>query len=457
VAGRSQSASNLSLPPFWRHAPPLLATLVVLVVWGLITHGTFAGSGDEPHYQMVAHSLVFDGDFDVANNYADADNLVFDGGLDPGPHATAGKDGRLRPVHDVGLPMLSAPYFLVAYRSAEFLAARVPPAWLQRAKLSDALILRHFLSLGMAMIAAWVAVQLFHLFVQRATTGAAFGWALLLSLSPPLLSLSFLFYTELVSAALALWVLRWVMAPGESPVRAVGAGAATGALFLIHARNIGLIAALVVLALHRLRGSTDRRLLYGFGSGAAVLFALRTAITWHFWGTWLTTPHVRVAAPEGAAHVIGEALGRAVGLLLDQEHGLLVYAPIYLLLPFGAIALWRRERELFTMLAVLMGGYLAPVLLNVTNPHGWRGGWSPAARFLVPIVPMLALVVFAAAVTYRRWRWAIATVVVVQIAISALMWQEPKLLWNDGDGSSALLVHLDGGTGWLTRRLPSIR
>ena len=48
-----------------------LALVVVLVLWGLITHGTYAGTGDEPHYQIMAHSLAFDRDLDLTNDYAD--------------------------------------------------------------------------------------------------------------------------------------------------------------------------------------------------------------------------------------------------------------------------------------------------------------------------------------------------------------------------------------------------
>ena len=34
-----------------------LLFVVFLVVWGLMTHGTYAGSGDEPHYLIVAQSI----------------------------------------------------------------------------------------------------------------------------------------------------------------------------------------------------------------------------------------------------------------------------------------------------------------------------------------------------------------------------------------------------------------
>lgn len=46
----------------------LLIVTVVLVLWGLITHGTHAGEGDEPHCLTMAHSLAFDHDLDLTND-----------------------------------------------------------------------------------------------------------------------------------------------------------------------------------------------------------------------------------------------------------------------------------------------------------------------------------------------------------------------------------------------------
>ena len=49
-----------------------LQAMVMLALWGLITHGTHAGTGDEPHYLAITHSIAFDGDLDLANNYGAA-------------------------------------------------------------------------------------------------------------------------------------------------------------------------------------------------------------------------------------------------------------------------------------------------------------------------------------------------------------------------------------------------
>jgi hypothetical protein len=76
-------------------------------------------------------------------------------------------------------------------------------------------------------------------------------------------------------------------------------------------------------------------------------------------------------------------------MLLDQEFGLLPYAPFLLIGVFGLHALWRTRRDLLLKGAFVAGAYLVMVALPITNPQGWTGGWSPAARFKVPIVPLL--------------------------------------------------------------------
>jgi hypothetical protein len=80
----------------------------VAVLWGLITHPTWAGTGDEPHYEIITHSIAFDRDLDLTTDYQNLTNRALGGLIDPRLHVRAGKDGRLRPVHDVGMPLLFA-------------------------------------------------------------------------------------------------------------------------------------------------------------------------------------------------------------------------------------------------------------------------------------------------------------------------------------------------------------
>src|SRR5258706_292105 len=58
-----------------------LFMIVGLVLASLITHSTHIGTGDEPHYLAIAHSLAFDWDLDLANNYGAAAPLLIYGVL----------------------------------------------------------------------------------------------------------------------------------------------------------------------------------------------------------------------------------------------------------------------------------------------------------------------------------------------------------------------------------------
>lgn len=433
----------------------VIAAVVFLTIWGLITHGTFAGSGDEPHYLIAAQSLAFDHDFDLANNYAMPGNLIGGGTLAPEDHARVGVGGILRPAHDVGLPIVFAPYVRLAYPLAETLARTLPPALLKRARLDDILIFRHLISLAMAVIAVALAVQLFELLRRTAASDAAAQrWALLIALSPPVLSLAFLFFTELPSALIIVWLFRLLTEPDERQPRWILVGAATGFLLLLHVRNIAVVAGLMAWSaarLYRTRAST--RDWTAWGAALAALLLVRAAVVHAFWGTWLTTPMaVAGDAAMPASGVLGDMFVRASGLLLDQEFGLLTYAPMYLLV--APALLDRRTRAVQGVRAAvwLAAAYGLTVVVPYINIHGWIGGWSPPARMIMPVVPLLAvpLVAWAPSVQCIR-RAVIAAIIGLQILIDAIVWQWPKALWNYEDGTSALLESVPT----LQRMLPA--
>jgi hypothetical protein len=430
----------------------------VLTLWGLITHAGFAGTGDEPHYMIIAYSLAFDRDIDLTYDYKNAENLVFGENFEAGAHARPGKDGRLRPVHDVGMPLLFAPYYAVAYGVTTEIVKYVPESWLRRARVNFRVIQRHFLSAAMIGITAAMAVTLLELFTAFSLSERrAFAWTALLVLSPPILSHSFLFFTEILSAFIALRVVLWFRGSPSARTGALFGGAAVGYLLLIHARNVGLIAGLAAVVVYRSRRwQNGATLLAWFSLGAIVLLLVRTGVTYHFWGTLVTTPHARFGHTGDWRPALTEGLTRLAGWLFDQEHGLLPYAPIYLLLPVGWIGLWKRDRELCLELTIIVAMYIGTMTIPTLNVAGWRGGWTPAARFLVPVIPLLCVFVFGAVAQLPRVPAAVLAVVALQIGLDVVLWQHPGLFWNDGTGTSALLHYLDRGTGRLSLYLPSL-
>jgi hypothetical protein len=403
-----------------------------------MTHGTYAGTGDEPHYLAIAHSLAFDGDLDVGNNYGVNEPLIGEGSLEPEAHVRLDAHGIARPVHDVGMPLLFAPFVRIARPVARWLANVTPPSVMVRARLTPSVLYRHLISLGMIALATMLAGLIFDALVGLgASVRTAFGTALLLMLSPPLLIFSILFFTELPSALLCLVAFRQICLSPRSGERAwILAGVATGALFLLHAKNIGLVIPLTLLTFFRNREPGERRGAVAFACGLVPMLALRTAVNYWLWGTLLTSAHARLSASVGLGEAGRETAIRLTGWLVDQEFGLLIYAPVYLLALPGMIALMKTRRDLALGIVAVVACYVALIAWPMTNVHGWTGGWNPAARFLTPIVPLLGLAVSAGLRVVPRA--LAAAVVAVQVLISAYAWQHPKVLWNDGDGRAAV-------------------
>jgi hypothetical protein len=441
---------------FDRKTAATLFGVTLVVVWGLITHGTHAGSGDELHYLMIARSIAFDGDVRLENDYADPANLVGGGTATAGPHVRPGRNGVMRPVHDIGLPLLAAPVVRVIYPLAQWIDATVPRAWLNRAKLNASLLLRHQLSLLMTMIAGLVAIEIWRL-LRRAGVAErpAFWWTLLVTLSPPILSFAFLFFTELVAALIVLVCLRRIVLEGGtsvpqtarlksrppegSHVQWLVTGLLIGLLTFIHIRNGPVSLALAVLAfvIHRHR----IRVLVPFVAGIAIVAAVRTAIHWHFWGTLVFDEHARMGTIGTLSEMLQQTAVRASGLFLDQEFGLIALAPIYLLAIPGLIRLWRRAPDLARPMAVVCGACVVSLVLPMINPYtDWTGAWSPAPRFLVPIAPLLAVAAAVAGSAAQGMRALFVRVLIaLQLLIAVVIWNSPKLLWDLPDGVSAFV------------------
>ena len=319
----------MRLGPFVTTPATRLAVLIVATLWGLISHSTYAGSGDEPHYLAIAHSMAFDRDLDLANNYGADEPLISGGGLKPEEHVRPGRDGILRPVHDIGLPAVFVPWVVLMRPVAEVLIAHVPASALQKARLTPSTLYRHLMSTGMILLTASLAVLLRRLAIRTGTPPrVAFWGSALVVLSPPFLIFGVLFFTEVLCAILLTAIVLWLFVERRwASSFIVLSGIGIGLLPLVHVRTAGLAAMLTIVAVWTLWRADARRQAVLLASVVACGVLARVALNWFLWGTLITTPHARLGAMEGAGGQLSETLVRVLGLAVDQEYGLLPYFP----------------------------------------------------------------------------------------------------------------------------------
>lgn len=125
-------------------------------------------------------------------------------------------------------------------------------------------------------------------------------------------------------------------------------------------------------------------LLAAFLAGAALFAAAEAGYNVVRFGSPLNTGH---SETSGLAFEFETFLVGSVGQLISLPRGVVWYAPFVLLVPFGAALMWRSRRRL----VVLLGAQVALVFLLYSSWYDWSGGLAWGPRFMVALMPLLAL------------------------------------------------------------------
>jgi hypothetical protein len=388
------------------------ASLALYIACGLRITSMFGPGGDEPHYLMIAQSILSDRDLLIENNHQLQQYRSFYGGDLRPDFMARGKDGQIYSIHAPGLPVILLP----SYAAAGYTGAL----------------------LMMCLMAALTALAVFDLSESLAGRGAAlFAW-LAACLSIPFVPNAWMIYPEIAGALIVAWAALWVWNP--QPERTglwLLRGIVLAMLPWLHTK-FAIFLGLFGLALAFQARRHVRAL-------AAIALPVAMSLAGWFYYFYAVYGAFNPEAPYGdytSLHVLMRNLPRSfLGLLFDQKFGLLFYSPVYLVAIAGWWTMVRRREQRYLALVLLT--VFAAFMVTTARLYMWWGGSSPPARFLVPLVPCLAPMIACA--VHRLRGNAARSIVGIWLAIglgvasTAVLFPEQRFFFNDPHGFGRLL------------------
>ena len=364
-------------PAFKEHlksgSPPGLMALTVLALFLTRVSRRAVPTGDEPHYLIVTQSLLQDGDFDVRNNYEHRDYRAYYPDVIPDPHVIVSGE-RWYPVHAIGLPLLATPVYAAAGR------------------LGVVILLTLCTVAGLRIL--WSVLRLAG-FGGRATALATAGAGFTL----PVLAMTGQVFPEVPAFLLVAVALHAMLAPVPSRWDRLGFLLSVGLLPWLHPKYV-LLSGTLLLCLVVLRPwRATRATFLGAATVVAISVLGHALLSYRWYGAPLPGAPILVTqglspvdwVPSIIHHFFVAPWVGLFGVLLDQQHGLFLASPVYLLAIPGLVMLWRRSRTL----AIACGLVFASIYLPAGSFGIWYGGYCSPARLLTPTVPVLALALAA--------------------------------------------------------------
>lgn len=415
--GLARLRPRLTLPRFaLGRSVVFVASLVLYVSLGLRFTSAAGFGGDEPHYLVITHSLLVDHDLDIANNHERRDyRAFFPGDLRP-DYLQRAQHGEIYSIHAPGLPALLVPAYAAGGASGAIVA--------------------------MAILAALTALAVFDTAVLLAGPHTAtLVWAAV-CLTVPFLPHAWLIYPELPGALVVAWSVLWIREPDASSRRTFVHGVLLACLPWLHTKFVVFLALLAAWQCLRLRPRVKQL--------AVLLAPIAMSVAAWLYFFHRTYGTLDPEAPYGSStklNVLAQNIPHGIlGLLFDQKFGLFVYSPIYVLALAGLVMMWRDARlRAFAAGLTLVG---AAFLLSTTRFYMWWGGSSAPARFLVPVVPLLAPGIAVAVDRLRgvAGRAAVFVLLLASLGIAAVCLAPPRAgyLFSDPHGVAGLVQAMQG-------------
>lgn len=400
-------AANALRDPSRRRTYGYLALLLVLLP--LLHFRGYRLRGDGLWYYSLAHSVAFDGDIDLGNQYRRL-SIDHERGSQP-----VRETGMPRYTFPVGAPLAWVPLLWLGHASAWW--ANVYGLETAYDGFTDPYL--HTVALGNLLI-GWLGLLVLDRFLRRwftpetaALTSVAIGLGSFLGWY---LTYHAIYTHALTFLLIVLYLKRW--ADGPKSVREFAIlGLILGAAACVRWQNavFGILLAASLVSLLR-RGQWRPVLAF---SAAAATALLPQLLTWK-----AIFDRFYIGVPLGVGYVRwGDPF--ITETLFSSRHGLFSWSPILLIAVLGLPGFVRRYPR--TGLP-LVGLLLLLTYVNASVSDWWAGGSFGARRF-DSVLPILALglasaVAFAVNLASRRPRAVVAAVLLVFIVGNGLLMEQ---------------------------------
>lgn len=368
-------------------------------------------SGDEPHYLLMAHNLIYHGNLDLAQAYQNKEYAEFyhRGDLEPQglDHVV---DGRHYSFHPLGPVLLVLPGFFLLGR----LGAAVTMALLT----------------ALALYLSLLALEL------TGARGRAFRAVATVGLfSSPFLLFAGLVFPEIPTACLIALSLCLVLEK-----RWFWLGLTLGVFLWMHNRNALLVIPILVflgieLWNHPKNRWNEIKLL---AAGVAIPTALLAVYFYVIYGVW--TPLGAHNEPFTSLFRLSHFWVGFFGLVLDQECGLWFYFAIFGMTLAGGLMLMSSKNPLRHLVVWTFVFYYLFMCFYENL------GLTPGTRYMVGVTPLMLFMLYHAFAKLKFSAWEILTLVsfVGGTLINWVLAVVPWMRYNKLDGENMMLKVLGG-------------
>jgi len=408
------------------------ATLIVLATFARWYNMSEVPQADEIHYTLLTYSLIHDHDFNLSNNYGERDYIEQFPPHIPGywasasdmesirrePHVVATFKGQQLLWHDVGLPILLIP----GYMLAKCLGAQLTIAVI--ASLIPVAVVDIALLLGAAGIPFIVAAMVF-------------------TLTTPVYIFAQAIFPEILGGAAIVWIVLSFQKYRRCPAnwQLLRSGMLFGFLPWICIRFWVLEFPLVLVIAVYIASQQSRAWLR---LGSKLLFLGLPVVASLTVFAWFDHSHFNTYLPNAGYRILQATTPQfwnrpyqgLLGLLFDANYGLAPIAPLYVVGFAGLLLLLRRDRWSAAVLTLPFAGYVGFLSLS----QCWCGGWSPGGRYLVSAIVLL---IPAAALAFTRPSiWFIAPLALCTLVIDLIFMFDAHSRWPAYYEQSGLVNYL---------------